>query len=205
MQSTIDSRHQKVCKAVSSSCGLVLIYIVGQDCGSYMSDFFSNGAPGYLLNNATNMCEYCAYKVGDEFFKPLGYEFSNRWRDLGIFAAFIGSNLIILFVAVCQLAIYIVNIKLTIIARLVISISTVAEQQCLSWYNATIQMRNTSQTDLGPHEHRVCTVIFSRFPILHQRRGSHNSFTRWSSNCTASTSCYVRFVFHSHAFDVLRD
>ncbi|KAH7135031.1 ABC transporter CDR4 [Dendryphion nanum] len=71
----------------------------GQDCGSYMSDFFSNGAPGYLLNNATDLCQYCAFKVGDEFFEPLGYEFKNRWRDLGIFAAFIGSNLIILFLA----------------------------------------------------------------------------------------------------------
>ena len=72
----------------------------GQDCGSYMSDFFSNGAPGYLLNNATDACSYCAYKVGDQFYEPLGYEFGNRWRDFGIFAAFIGSNLIILFLAV---------------------------------------------------------------------------------------------------------
>ncbi|KAF2269439.1 hypothetical protein CC78DRAFT_487060 [Lojkania enalia] len=71
----------------------------GQDCGSYMNDFFSSGAPGYILNNATDFCQYCAYKVGDEFYEPLGYEFKNRWRDLGIFAAFIGSNLIILFLA----------------------------------------------------------------------------------------------------------
>ncbi|RMZ68192.1 abc transporter [Pyrenophora seminiperda CCB06] len=71
----------------------------GQDCGTYMSDFFASGAPGYLLNNATNACEYCAYKIGDEFYKPLGYEFGNRWRDLGIFAAFIVSNLAIVFVA----------------------------------------------------------------------------------------------------------
>lgn len=71
----------------------------GQDCGSYMGDFFSSGAPGYLLNNATDVCNYCAFKVGDEFYKPLGYEFSNRWRDLGIFAAFIASNLVILFLA----------------------------------------------------------------------------------------------------------
>ncbi|KAF2791825.1 hypothetical protein K505DRAFT_351045 [Melanomma pulvis-pyrius CBS 109.77] len=71
----------------------------GQDCGSYMSDFFSNGAPGYLLNNATDACQYCAYKVGDQFYEPLGYEFGHRWRDFGIFAAFIGSNLIILFLA----------------------------------------------------------------------------------------------------------
>ncbi|KAE8863270.1 hypothetical protein PTNB73_06477 [Pyrenophora teres f. teres] len=71
----------------------------GQDCGTYMSDFFSSGGPGYILNNATSACEYCAYKVGDEFFQPLGYEFSHRWRDLGIFTAFIASNLVILFVA----------------------------------------------------------------------------------------------------------
>jgi ABC-type multidrug transport system permease subunit len=71
----------------------------GQDCGSYMSDFFSSGAPGYLANNLTNACEYCAYSVGDQFYQPLEYSFSNRWRDLGIFAAFIGSNLIILFLA----------------------------------------------------------------------------------------------------------
>ncbi len=71
----------------------------GQDCGSYMSDFFKSGAPGYLLNNATDMCEYCAYRVGDEFFKPFGYEFDYRWRDLGIFAAYIVSNLAILFLA----------------------------------------------------------------------------------------------------------
>ncbi|KAF1847990.1 ABC transporter CDR4 [Cucurbitaria berberidis CBS 394.84] len=71
----------------------------GKECGSYMSDFFSNGAPGYLLNNATDMCSYCAVKVGDEFYGPLGYDFANRWRDFGIFAAFIGSNLFILFIA----------------------------------------------------------------------------------------------------------
>ncbi|KAF2024526.1 ABC transporter CDR4 [Setomelanomma holmii] len=71
----------------------------GQDCGTYMADFFSTGAPGYLRDNATSVCEYCAYKVGDQFYNPLGYEFGNRWRDLGIFAAFIGSNLIILFLA----------------------------------------------------------------------------------------------------------
>ncbi|XP_014559723.1 hypothetical protein COCVIDRAFT_23948 [Bipolaris victoriae FI3] len=71
----------------------------GQDCGSYMSDFFSSGGAGYIRDNLTNACEYCAYKVGDEFYTPLGYDFSNRWRDLGIFVAFIVSNLAILFIA----------------------------------------------------------------------------------------------------------
>ena len=65
-----------------------------------MESFFANGGPGYILNNATDTCQYCAYKIGDEFYSPLGYNFDNRWRDFGIFTAFIGSNLIILFLAV---------------------------------------------------------------------------------------------------------
>ncbi|KAL1625652.1 ATP-binding cassette transporter snq2 [Diplodia seriata] len=71
----------------------------GQMCGDYMQGFFLNGGPGYIVNNQTSECEYCAYRVGDEFYQPLGYEFNNRWRDLGILAAFIGSNLILLFTA----------------------------------------------------------------------------------------------------------
>ncbi|KAF2437185.1 ATP-binding cassette transporter ABC2 [Tothia fuscella] len=71
----------------------------GQDCGTYMSNFFQAGGAGYLANNATTACEYCAYSVGDQFYAGLGYSFNNRWRDLGAFAAFIGSNLIILFLA----------------------------------------------------------------------------------------------------------
>ncbi|KAJ4293655.1 ATP-binding cassette transporter snq2 [Kalmusia sp. IMI 367209] len=71
----------------------------GQDCGSYMSDYFKNNGPGYIVDNATDFCQYCAYKVGDQFFEPLGLEFSNRWRDLGILAAFIGSSLFLLFIA----------------------------------------------------------------------------------------------------------
>ena len=69
----------------------------GQTCGDYMASFFETGGPGYLVDNATSLCEYCAYKVGDEFLGPLGLEFGNRWRDLGIFAAFVGSNLFLLF------------------------------------------------------------------------------------------------------------
>ncbi|KIW01615.1 uncharacterized protein PV09_07086 [Verruconis gallopava] len=69
----------------------------GQTCGQYMSDFFAAGGSGYILNNDTSNCQYCAYSVGDQFYAPLGYSFDTRWRELGILAAFIGSNLIILF------------------------------------------------------------------------------------------------------------
>jgi ABC-type multidrug transport system permease subunit len=71
-----------------------------QTCGEYMRPFFERGGLGYLADNATQACEYCAYKIGDEFYGAFSMSFDTRWRDLGIFLAFIGSNLIILFLAV---------------------------------------------------------------------------------------------------------
>ena len=69
----------------------------GQTCGQYMADFFNNGGAGYLVSEVAETCQYCAYKVGDQFYEPLGFSYANRWRDLGIFASFIASNLIFLF------------------------------------------------------------------------------------------------------------
>jgi ABC-type multidrug transport system permease subunit len=71
-----------------------------------MKPFFENGGNGYLVDEATQACKYCAYKVGDQFYAAFSMYFDHRWRDLGIFAAFIGSNLIILFLAVSGLALY---------------------------------------------------------------------------------------------------
>jgi len=71
----------------------------GSTCGSYMEKFFANGGPGYIVNNATSNCQYCAYKAGDQFYKALGYSFSHRWRDLGIFACYIASSIILMVLA----------------------------------------------------------------------------------------------------------
>lgn len=78
----------------------------GETCGSYAENFMSL-APGYLRNlTATDSCDYCAFSVGDEFYAPLGLSYDNRWRDMGIFLAFVGSNLVILFLAVSLTPIY---------------------------------------------------------------------------------------------------
>ena len=69
----------------------------GQSCGEYMSSFFADGGAGYLVSNSSSVCDYCAFKSGEQFYQPLGFDFDNRWRDLGIFAAFIASNLCLLF------------------------------------------------------------------------------------------------------------
>ncbi|RGP60631.1 hypothetical protein FLONG3_10800 [Fusarium longipes] len=68
-------------------------------CGEYMEPFFERGGNGYLVSNSTQDCEYCAYKVGDEFYSAFNLSFDNRWRDLGIYICFVASNLIILFTA----------------------------------------------------------------------------------------------------------
>ena len=78
----------------------------GETCGEYMKPFFENGGPGYLVSNNTSDCEYCAFSVGDEFYTNLNISFDTRWRDLGIYASFIVSNLVILFLAVsCHLVV----------------------------------------------------------------------------------------------------
>ncbi|KUI69206.1 ABC transporter G family member 11 [Cytospora mali] len=70
-----------------------------QTCGEYMESYFSAGGIGYLVNNATSNCEYCAYSVGDDFYNSLGMSFDHRWRDLGIYIAFFVCNVIILILA----------------------------------------------------------------------------------------------------------
>jgi ABC-type multidrug transport system permease subunit len=68
-------------------------------CGEYMEPFFERGGSGYLVANNTQDCEYCAYKVGDEFYGTFQMNFDHRWRDLGIYVCFIASNLIVLMTA----------------------------------------------------------------------------------------------------------
>ncbi|KAJ6132498.1 hypothetical protein N7471_007713 [Penicillium samsonianum] len=68
-------------------------------CGEYMKPFFDRGGKGYIVDDAAQACKYCAFKVGEQFYATFNMSFDNRWRDLGIFAAFIVSNLIILFLA----------------------------------------------------------------------------------------------------------
>jgi ATP-binding cassette, subfamily G (WHITE), member 2, SNQ2 len=71
----------------------------GETCGQYSATFLET-AIGYLSNpNATSDCGYCPFSVGDAYLATLEFSWSERWRDLGIFAAFIGSNLIILIIA----------------------------------------------------------------------------------------------------------
>lgn len=64
----------------------------GQTCQSY-AGAFTDTAGGYLVNpDATAACQYCAYSVGDEYLSSLNIAAGDKWRDFGIFLAFVVSN-----------------------------------------------------------------------------------------------------------------
>lgn len=64
----------------------------GQTCQDWAGDFV-DAVGGYLNNpNATAACQYCQYKVGDEFFEPLNISYGYRWRDAFIILAFFGKS-----------------------------------------------------------------------------------------------------------------
>jgi ABC-type multidrug transport system ATPase subunit/ABC-type multidrug transport system permease subunit len=61
----------------------------GQTCEQYAGGFAQQFG-GYLNNpSATADCEYCQYAVGDGYSDFLGVYYRNRWRDYGIFWAYI--------------------------------------------------------------------------------------------------------------------
>ena len=51
-------------------------------------------AGGYLTNpDATTACQFCSFRTTDEFLDlSFNIKYSNRWRDVGIFIAFIAFN-----------------------------------------------------------------------------------------------------------------
>ncbi|KZT54856.1 hypothetical protein CALCODRAFT_437933 [Calocera cornea HHB12733] len=71
----------------------------GQNCLEWAGDFI-NEVGGYLANgNATSNCQYCQYKLGQEFYTPLNIDYSTRERDLWIVFCFFIANFITTVVA----------------------------------------------------------------------------------------------------------
>ncbi|KAJ2373879.1 ATP-binding cassette transporter snq2, partial [Coemansia sp. RSA 2603] len=78
----------------------------GKTCNEYAGDWVSK-AIGYLNNpDATDNCQYCSYKVGDEFYTSLSWSFNHRWRNIGILLGFIAFNVVF---TVVMIRIYKVN------------------------------------------------------------------------------------------------
>jgi ATP-binding cassette subfamily G (WHITE) protein 2 (SNQ2) len=65
----------------------------GQTCASYAASFIETVQQGYLTNpDATSNCGYCQFANGVEYMATINVKPSDKWRNLGIFAAFCVSN-----------------------------------------------------------------------------------------------------------------
>jgi len=71
----------------------------GQTCEQYMSKYISS-AGGYLTNpSASSDCNFCSVRTTDQFLASgINIFYDHRWRDFGIFMAFIVLNIILVFV-----------------------------------------------------------------------------------------------------------
>ncbi|KZP09293.1 hypothetical protein FIBSPDRAFT_938543 [Athelia psychrophila] len=64
----------------------------GQTCVEYAGDWVASSG-GYLANpNATSDCGFCQYSNGDQYLEGLDIRYEDRWRDFGIFLAFVFFN-----------------------------------------------------------------------------------------------------------------
>ena len=74
---------------------LKIVPPLGQSCESYMSTYIST-AGGYLgANTNTTMCYFCPISLTNTYLASVNSYFSERWRNYGIFAAFIVINVIL--------------------------------------------------------------------------------------------------------------
>lgn len=69
----------------------------GQTCQSYAQPFIDQ-AGGYVQTGLDGICEFCQYANGDEFGRGFSVYYANRWRDMGIFCAFILFNYFVVYV-----------------------------------------------------------------------------------------------------------
>ncbi|KAK4052255.1 ATP-binding cassette transporter snq2 [Microbotryomycetes sp. JL221] len=71
----------------------------GQTCIEYAGAFVES-VSGYINNpDATSACQYCQYRVGDEFFVPLAFDYAQRWNHMGYLWAYVAFNCIVTIVA----------------------------------------------------------------------------------------------------------
>lgn len=67
----------------------------GQTCLEYMQPYI-DATGGYLVDeNATSGCQFCQMAKTNDFLKSVNALYSERWRNFGIFIAFIAINIIL--------------------------------------------------------------------------------------------------------------
>ncbi|KIW37521.1 uncharacterized protein PV06_10174 [Exophiala oligosperma] len=70
----------------------------GQTCQSYVEPYIRQ-AGGYVQVASDGLCEFCQYANGDQFGHGFSVYYSHKWRDFGIFCAFVGFNYAVVYFA----------------------------------------------------------------------------------------------------------
>eukprot|EP01113_Clastostelium_recurvatum_P049929 TRINITY_DN9334_c0_g1_i1.p1 TRINITY_DN9334_c0_g1~~TRINITY_DN9334_c0_g1_i1.p1 ORF type:complete len:1457 (-),score=443.50 TRINITY_DN9334_c0_g1_i1:94-4464(-) len=65
-----------------------------ETCASYSADFFSYGARGYVEDLGNNLCGYCVFSSGQDYYEPIGWDEQYKDRGLGILMAYFVFNII---------------------------------------------------------------------------------------------------------------
>ncbi|KAF7719647.1 ABC-2 type transporter / CDR ABC transporter family protein [Penicillium ucsense] len=68
----------------------------GETCQSYAGQFVQQ-AGGTVREAANGLCGYCQYATGDQFAASFNVYYSHKWRDYGIFWAFVLFNFAMVF------------------------------------------------------------------------------------------------------------
>ena len=67
----------------------------GQSCKDYMAPYIKK-AGGYLVDGgSTSTCQYCPMSSTNTFLKSINALYSERWRNFGIYIAFIAINILL--------------------------------------------------------------------------------------------------------------
>ena len=67
----------------------------GVNCGTYMKRYMENFVGDVVNPGATDICEFCPYDIGDQFLANTHVKYSNTWRNVGFFVAYICFNLLL--------------------------------------------------------------------------------------------------------------
>ena len=74
----------------------------GQTCAQYLGDFVSalNGpdlGTGYYVDGPNGTCDYCQFRVGNDYLNTILLNAAYRFRDIGIICAYITFNIMLSF------------------------------------------------------------------------------------------------------------
>ncbi|GAC74993.1 pleiotropic drug resistance proteins [Moesziomyces antarcticus T-34] len=74
----------------------------GQTCAQYLANFVTtldgpNLGTGYYQDGPNGTCEYCQFRVGDDYLRTIDMNAANRFRDLGFICAYILFNIALCF------------------------------------------------------------------------------------------------------------